>query len=83
MVMPTGPGSTAESGAQALALAHSGPTQGLRDGYLYTSIRQGSWITVAAIPRAEELSILLWHSLYMLPLGALLAGASVSGIVRI
>ncbi len=66
-----------------VALAHLGPTRGLRDGYLYTSIRQGSWVAIAAIPRSELLDIFLWHSAYMLPLGALLAGVSVFGIVRI
>lgn len=66
-----------------VTLAHMGPTRGLREGYLYTSIRQGSWVAIAAIPRAELLSILLWHSAYMLPLGALLAGLAVLGIVRI
>lgn len=66
-----------------VTLAHMGPTRGLREGYLYTSIRQGSWVAIAAIPRAELLRILLWHSAYMLPLGALLAGVAVLGIFRV
>ncbi|MBY8972745.1 EAL domain-containing protein [Pseudomonas sp. P867] len=74
---------SSESSGSIVILAHLGPTTGLRDGYLYTSIRQGSWIAVAAIPRAELLSILLRHSLCLLPLGVLIAGASIFGIVRI
>lgn len=66
-----------------VALAHLGPTSGLRDGYLYTSVRQGSWIAVAAVPRSELMRILLRHALYMLPLGALLAAVPILGIVRV
>ncbi|MFP3848807.1 EAL domain-containing protein [Pseudomonas sp. W5-01] len=73
-----------DHGTQSIVtLAHSGPTKGLKDGYLYTSVRQGSWIAVAAIPRAELMRMLVRHALYMIPLGLLLAVVPVFGIVRL
>lgn len=59
--------------AHFLALVHQGPSQGLKDGFLYSLVPQGNFMVVAVLPRHELLRSLWKYQLYLLPFGALLS----------
>lgn len=75
-------GASASEVEHFLSRVHTGPAAGLEDGYLYTSVRQGDWVAVAALSRQELLQGLIDEELVLLPFGGLLAGVLMFLIVR-
>lgn len=80
---PTGRwlGTPAADFAQVLTRIHAQPHSGLRDGYLYARVLRGNWQVVAAVTRQEILRDLWREQLMLLPLGLLLSGLWVWGVV--
>jgi sensor c-di-GMP phosphodiesterase-like protein len=65
-----------------LTLVHTGPLSGMNEGFLYTVVRNGNWLSVAAIPRSDLWAILLETQLLTLSIGLVIAGLLLRRVVR-